>query len=161
MRLDKLAVTSQQAVVIAMGIASDHEAGATEPEHLLMALLESKEGNLSAIIERIGADSAAIEKQVAEKVEAAPKVSSGLAMAQPIPSNRFVKVIDEAVKAAGKLGDNFATTEHLLIALSDDKGDAGKILNLAGVTRKNIEKAYEDLRGDTREIGRASCRERV
>jgi ATP-dependent Clp protease ATP-binding subunit ClpB len=150
MRLDKLAVTSQQAMVAAMGIASDHEAGTTEPEHLLMALLENKEGNLGAIIERIGADPANIEKLVTEKVEAAPKVSSGLAMAQPMPSNRLMKVIDGAVKEAGKLGDNFATTEHLLIALSDDSGDAGKILTMAGVTHKNIEQAYEDLRGDTR-----------
>ena len=150
MRLDKLAVTSQQAVVIAMGIAAEHQAGATEPEHLLLALLEGREGNLKPIIERIGADPANLEKLVAEKIEAAPKVSGGLAMAQPIPSNRFSKVIDTAVKAAGKLGDSFATTEHLLIGLSEDTGEAGKILTMAGVTRKNIEKAYEDLRGDER-----------
>ena len=80
MRLDKLAVTSQQAVVIAMGIAAEHQAGATEPEHLLLALLEGREGNLKPIIERIGADPANLEKLVAEKIEAAPKVSGGLAM---------------------------------------------------------------------------------
>ena len=55
-----------------------------------------------------------------------------------------------SVKIAEKLGDTYATSEHLLIALSEDKGPAGKILTGAGVTRKNIEEAYDSLRGDTR-----------
>ncbi|NTU90134.1 MAG: ATP-dependent chaperone ClpB, partial [Actinobacteria bacterium] len=122
MRLDKLAVTSQEAVVVALGIASEYEAAAAEPEHLLKALLESKEHNLSSIIERIGADPAAIEKIITEKLVAAPKVAG--ATIQAVPSNRFVTVLDNAVKAAEKMGDSFATTEHLLIALADDKGDA-------------------------------------
>ena len=148
MRLDKLAVTSQEAVVVALGIASEYQAAAAEPEHLLKALLESKEHNLSSIIERIGADPAAIEKIITEKLESAPKVAG--ATIQAVPSNRFVSVLDNAVKAAEKMGDSFATTEHLLIALSDDKGDAGKTLTVAGVTRKRIEQAYDELRGDTR-----------
>ena len=63
---------------------------------------------------------------------------------------RLLKVMDNAVKIAEKLGDSYATSEHLLIALSEEKGTAGKILNDAGITRKNIEEAYEELRGDTR-----------
>ena len=67
-----------------------------------------------------------------------------------VPSPAFIKVMDNAVKIAEKLGDSYATSEHLLIALSEEKGTAGKILNDAGITRKNIEEAYEELRGDTR-----------
>ena len=61
-----------------------------------------------------------------------------------------MSLIDKAVKIAEKLGDSYATTEHLLIALAEDKGSAGRILNDQGITRKNIEEAYEELRGDTR-----------
>lgn len=68
----------------------------------------------------------------------------------PIPTQELIRVIDNAVKAAEKMGDAYATSEHLLIALTEDKGSAGKILNGAGVTRKNIEEAYDNLRGDTR-----------
>ncbi len=59
-------------------------------------------------------------------------------------------MIDNAVKVAEKLGDTYATSEHLLIALSQDKGAAGRLLTTAGITPKNIESAYEALRGDTR-----------
>ena len=58
--------------------------------------------------------------------------------------------MNNAEKIAGKLDDNYITTEHLLIALSEDKGQAGRILNDAGVTRETVEAAYQDLRGDTR-----------
>ena len=58
--------------------------------------------------------------------------------------------MDNAVKIAEKLGDSYATSEHLLIALSEDKGTAGRILKDEGINRKNIETAYESLRGDTR-----------
>jgi ATP-dependent Clp protease ATP-binding subunit ClpB len=71
-------------------------------------------------------------------------------MPMAAPSQAFLKILDNSVKIAEKLGDSFATSEHMLIALSEDKGAAGKILSAAGVTRKNIEAAYEALRGDTR-----------
>ena len=148
MRLDKLAVTAQEALQTAVTIAADAKAAAVEPEHLLKALLDSNEGNLNAIIERIGADPKAIEAAVTEEIERAPKVEGDVQTGNA--SQRTARVIDEAVKAAEKMGDSYATTEHLLIALSEDKGAAGKELNMAGVTRKRIEQVYEELRGDAR-----------
>ena len=147
MRLDKLALTSQQALQQAIIIASDAEASTVEPIHLLKALTEAGENNLSAIIKRIGAEPAQIKANVEAELAKMPKVSGVM---QVIPSQDLMKVLDAAVKAAEKLGDSYATSEHLLIALSEDKGAAGKILQMAGVTRKNIETAYESLRGDTR-----------
>ncbi len=147
MRLDKLALTAQQALQQAIIIASDAEASSVEPIHLLKALTEAGENNLNAIIKRIGADPAQIKASVDAEVAKMPKVSGQM---QVIPSQDLMKVLDGAVKAAEKLGDSYATSEHLLVALSEDKGPAGKILTMAGVTRKNIESAYEALRGDTR-----------
>ena len=79
-----------------------------------------------------------------------PKVSGNPMMMAGAPGPALMNLIDNAVKIAEKLGDSYATSEHLLIALSEDKGPAGKILGVAGVTRKNIEAAYDELRGDTR-----------
>ena len=146
MRLDKLAITAQEALQAAMGIAGEHDNPTVEPIHLLAALIDSNENNLEAIIKRIGADAAQLRTLVSDEVEKLPRTQGSMS----VPSNALLQVLDRAVKAAEKLGDSYATSEHVLIALSEDKGAAGRILSGQGVTRKNIEEAYEELRGDTR-----------
>ena len=148
MRLDKLALTAQEAFQSAMGVAGEADAAVIEPIHLLKALLDADENNLAAIIKRIGADPVWLSQNVADEIAKMPKQTGAAPMA--IPGQDLIKVIDNAVKIAEKLGDSYATSEHLLIALSEDKGAAGRILTTAGITRKNIEAAYESLRGDTR-----------
>jgi ATP-dependent Clp protease ATP-binding subunit ClpB len=150
MRLDKLAVSSQEAFQEAMGIASDLESATVEPEHLLKALLDSHEGNLNSIIERVGADAGALNAAITREIEGAPKVSGNAAFPMAVPSQRLLATINAAEKIASKMEDSFVTTEHLLIALADDKGAAGKALSVAGVTAKRLEQAYSDLRGSTR-----------
>ena len=148
MRLDKMAVTAQEALQASIGVATDAEAGSVEPVHLLKALLDSGERNLSSIIERVGADPRAIAGAVDEQISREPKVSgSGQQVGL---SNDFVKVVDAAEKLATKLGDSYVTSEHLLCALADDRSDAGRILKAAGVTSKRVQDAYNDLRGDER-----------
>ncbi len=150
--LNKLALTAQEALQQTLSIASDAQASQAEPIHMLKALLESKENNLSAIVKRIGADPAQMRANVDAHIKQMPKVSGSSAPfgMTGIPGQALMGVLDRAVKTAEKLGDSYATSEHLLIALSEDKGEAGRILNSSGVTRKNIEAAYEELRGDTR-----------
>ena len=150
MWIEKLAVTAQEAFKSAMDIASKHEAATTEPLHLLDAILSADENNLKAIITRIGADPAALKQRVDAEVEHQPKVSGQTFMGMVAPSREFDALMNNAEKIAGKLDDNYITTEHLLIALSEDKGQAGRILNDADVTRETVEAAYQDLRGDTR-----------
>ena len=150
MWIEKLAVTAQEAFKSAMDIASKHEAATTEPLHLLDAILSADENNLKAIITRIGADPAVLKQRVDAEVEHQPKVSGQTFMGMVAPSREFDALMNNAEKIAGKLDDNYITTEHLLIALSEDKGQAGRILNDAGVTRETVEAAYQDLRGDTR-----------
>ena len=148
MNLNKMAVTAQEALQSAIGIAADAQAGSVEPVHLLKALLDSGERNLSSIIEHVGADPAAITTQVNEQIAREPKVSgSGQQVGL---SNDFVKVIDAAEKFAGKMEDSYVTSEHLLCALADDRSDAGRILKAAKITAKRVQEAYKDLRGDER-----------
>ncbi|MBM6779412.1 ATP-dependent chaperone ClpB [Collinsella tanakaei] len=148
MRIDKLAVTSREALQTAMGIASDAQAGAVEPIHLLSALLTGGERNISVIIERIGADPAQLARATAEAIERQPKVSGdGAEMGL---SRDLVRTLERAEKRATKMQDNFVVTEHLLMALAEDKGAAGQVLKAAGVTPERIEEVYQELRGDDR-----------
>ena len=146
MRLDKWAVTAQEALQAALGIAGDVEASEVAPTHLLKALLDSNERNLRSILEKIGADPDAIATQVDQAISKAPKVSG----AQIGIGNDLLKVINEAEKLATKLGDSYVTSEHLLTALANDNTDAGRILRDTGVTAKRVEEVYNDLRGDER-----------
>ena len=148
MRIDKLAMTSREALQTAMSTAADAQAGAVEPIHLLSALLGAGERNISVIIERIGADPAQLARSTQDAVDRAPKVSGeGQQMGL---SNELVRVIEKAEKKATKMGDSFVVTEHLLMALAEDKGEAGRVLRDAGVTKERIEQVYEELRGDDR-----------
>ena len=146
MRLDKWAVTAQEALQAALGIAGDVEASEVAPTHLLKALLDSNERNLRSILEKIGADPDAIAAQVDQAISKAPKVSG----AQIGIGNDLLKVINEAEKLATKLGDSYVTSEHLLTALANDNTDAGRILRDADVTAKRVEEVYNELRGDER-----------
>ena len=146
MRLDKWAVTAQEALQAALGIAGDVEASEVAPTHLLKALLDSNERNLRSILEKIGADPDTIATQVDQAISKAPKVSG----AQIGIGNDLLKVINEAEKFATKLGDSYVTSEHLLTALANDNTDAGRILRDSGVTAKRVEEVYNELRGDER-----------
>ena len=148
MRFDKWAVTAQEALQASLSIAADAEAGEVKPIHLLKALLSSGERNLRAIIERVGADPAQVEAQVDDAIARAPHVTGD--MTQMSISNELTRVGDAAEKLASKMGDSYVTSEHLLCALADEKGDAGSALKGAGVTGKRIQEAFNDLRGDER-----------
>ena len=141
-------MTSREALQTAMSTAADAQAGAVEPIHLLSALLGAGERNISVIIERIGADPAQLARSTQDAIDHSPKVSGeGQQMGL---SNELVRVIEKAEKKATKMGDSFVVTEHLLMALAEDKGEAGRVLRDAGVTKERIEQVYEELRGDDR-----------
>ncbi len=148
MRLEKWAVTAQEALQSAIGIAGDASASQVEPIHVLKALLSSQERNLDSIIERIGADAKSIEAQVDQAIARAPRVSGD--NGQMTFSNDLNRVATAAEKLASKLDDAYVTSEHLLCALADDKSEAGSILKSAGVTAKRAQEVYENLRGDER-----------
>ena len=81
-----------------------------------------------------------------QAISRAPKVEG----AQQQLGRDLTRVLERAEKKAAKMGDNFVVTEHLLMSLAEDKGEAGRILADAGVTRERIEEVYTELRGDDR-----------
>lgn len=147
MRIDKLAVTSKEALQRAITLAADAHAAQVAPIHLLVAMLDGSERNLSVVIERIGADPAQLLREAQQILEQQPQVSDSSQMGI---SQELSHVVDEAQQLAAKMEDSFAVNEHLLMALAKDSSDAGKILRAAGVTRERVEQVYQDLRGDDR-----------
>ena len=85
MRLDKLAVTAQEAFQAAMGVAGDADTASVDTIHLLKALLDSGENNLSAIIKRVGADPDQLKANVETAIANGPKVTGGV-MGMPLPA---------------------------------------------------------------------------
>ena len=148
MRLDKLAISAQTALQNALSVASEAESATIEPIHLLKALIEGSENNFSAIIKRIGADPALLKANINEAIAAMPKQQGSAPL--PIPSSATLKTLDSAVALAEKMGDSYATSEHVLIALANDKTQAGKLLAMEGITQKTVQEAYENLRGSSR-----------
>lgn len=154
MRPEKLSASAAEAFQASMGVAGDAEAGIIEPLHLLAALLDASDNNIEAIIKRTGADPTALKAQTQQAIESKPKSHSSMPMTAP--GNDFMQVMNKAEKIADKMGDSYVTTEHLLIALASDKGDAGRLLTGAGVTAESLEAAYDKLRGDARVTDQSS-----
>ncbi len=146
MRLDKLALSTQEALQEASSLAAEAKAASVEPIHVLQALLQGKERNLQAILERTGAQLAELEQGLNEVLASQAQVQG----ATPQASAALLKLLQEAIDTAQKMDDSFATTEHLLIALANEKGAAGELMRKAGATKERITMAYEQLRGDER-----------
>lgn len=149
MNVNKLSVTAAEALQTALGIATDTEASACEPVHLLKALLVGEERNLTSIIEKVGADPLRLTHEADAAIASLPKVS-GESLSQMGLSRALDKVFNAAEKLASKLGDAYVTTEHLLCALAGEKSEASRILTDAGLTPERIENTYDELRGDER-----------
>ncbi len=148
MRLDRLTVKAQEALQAAYGIASDAEQQVIEPEHLLKALLDQAEGIVRPIVQKVGADPAAIGAEVEEAIARLPKVSgAGL---QVGVGPRLNTVLEQAFKAAEARKDVYVSTEHILIGMAEDSGDAGRALARAGISASRLTVALDELRGGAR-----------
>ncbi|MRS12042.1 MAG: ATP-dependent chaperone ClpB [Actinobacteria bacterium] len=150
MRLDKLTVKAQEALQAAQGIADDASSQVIEPEHLLKALLDAAEGIVRPIVQKVGADPDLVEAEVTTAIEAMPKVTGAGAGGPAGVGPRLNSVLGDAFKHAEKLKDAYVSTEHLLIAVADDRGEAGWILGKAGVSEKRLLESLEELRAGAR-----------
>ena len=144
MRLDKLTIKAQEALEAAQSIADAMSASAVEPGHLLKALLDQAEGIVRPILSKVGADPAMLDSALGEALAAAPKVSG--ANAQIGVGPRLNSVLSDAQRSADKMKDAYVSSEHLLVALAADKGEAGRILERAGASASRLTAAIEELR---------------
>src|SRR5258708_9171078 len=148
-RWEKLTVKSQQAVQQAQEHAAELGNPEIQPTHLLLALIEDREGVIPAVLGKIGVPTERLEDSLHQIEEKLPRVagSSG----QPGISQALNKVVDQAFKEAANFKDEYVSTEHLLLGASHQKGDAAREALVAlGATREAILQALTAVRGSQR-----------
>ncbi|MGH9524659.1 MAG: Clp protease N-terminal domain-containing protein, partial [Terriglobales bacterium] len=148
-RWDKFTVKAQEAVQRAQTLASERGNPELLPLHILAALLEDREGIVPPVLEKLGANAQAMLTQATQALDRLPKVSG--ASAQPNLSNAGQKVFDRAFKEADQFKDEYVSTEHLLLAMVDQKNDPAQLLlGSQGVDRDSLLKALTAVRGNQR-----------
>ena len=145
-RWDKMTIKAQEAIQRANDIAAEHGNPELQPVHLLLALIEDREGIVPPVLEKVGASVEAIASEARALIDRLPKVSGGGAT-QASLSAKASKVLESAFKEAERFKDEFVSTEHLLLAIADTKDDAAKLLAARGATRDAILKALTTIRG--------------
>ncbi len=149
MNFNKLTVKAQEAVAEAQNLARGAGNPEVTPEHLLLALVRQDGGIVSPILNKLGVPPGTIEAEVAAAVSKYSKV--GGASAEPMVSSSLRKVFDSAFSAATNFNDEYVSTEHFLLALSDVKeATAAQILRRHGVVPDAVLKALQSVRGTQR-----------
>lgn len=144
MRFDKYTIRGQEAIQEAIGVAEKNQNQQVEPEHLLVSMLEQKEGTLKPILGKIGANASQVLTETKAAIAKFPHVSGG----QQFFSSRINTIFQEAQKEAEKMHDEYISTEHLLLAMAGEKtGDSGRILRSNGITKEDLEKVISEMRG--------------
>jgi ATP-dependent Clp protease ATP-binding subunit ClpB len=145
MRFDKLTTKFQQALADAQSIAIGQDHQFIEPVHVLSALLAQEDGTSASLLSRAGVNVPRLRESLKAAISRLPKVEGHGGEVQI--SRELNGLLNLADKEAQKRGDQFIASELLLLALADDKGDAGRLLKEAGGVRKAIDQAIKAVRG--------------
>jgi ATP-dependent Clp protease ATP-binding subunit ClpB len=148
-RLDKLTQKAQEALQHCQAVAEQNGSQVIFPLHLLIALAEEKEGIVRPVLEKCGVHPDAIVTESRRMLAGVPKTSGmqpGVYLSQPLN-----EIFEHAFDEAGRFKDEFVSTEHLLLALAEQRGDpAGQLLDRAGATHDAILRALVGVRGSQR-----------
>jgi len=147
MRLDRFTLRAQEAVQTAIEQAERNQNQQVEPEHLLAAMLEQPEGIVRPILGKLSVNVAVVSNDIQAAIARFPRVQGG----QQYFSPRLSQIFTAAQKQAESMQDEFISTEHLLIAIAEEKdGEAGKILRQHGLNREDLTKVIAQMRGGSR-----------
>jgi ATP-dependent Clp protease ATP-binding subunit ClpB len=145
MRIDKLTTKFQQALADAQSLAVGQDNPFIEPVHLLLALLQQDDGTTASLLSRAGVNVPRLRESAKLAISRLPKVEGqGGEITLSRELNNLLNVTD---KEAQKRRDQFIASEMFLLALTEDKGEAGRLLKEQGGQRKSIEQAVETVRG--------------
>ena len=143
MRADKLTTAFQQALAEGQSLAVARDNPYIEPSHVLAAMLVQPDGP-KALLDRAGANTAALKTAMDTAIAALPNVQGGGAVQA---GRELVQLLQAADKEATKRGDQFIASEMFLLALADSKTDIGGIVRGHGLSRKALLAAVEAVRG--------------
>jgi len=145
--LDKFTNKSQEAIINAQIVAQDHGQQHIEALHVLASLLAQNESLIKPMLEKMNIDPKMIENRVIKNIEALPKVSISSSVGTVQGTSEVAMILERSKKEAGKMGDEYISTEHLLLALIGIKSKAQEILIAAGIGYDEILKILAKLRG--------------
>ena len=143
MRIDKFTVKAQEALQAAQALARRRDNQSVEPEHLAAALMEQQDGIVVPLLQKVGAEPSLVRSRIDEALAKQSKVEGG----ESYLAQRTLKLLDKAEDEAKSLKDEYVSTEHILLALTQDKGAAGEAFASSGVTRDRVLAVLKDLRG--------------
>jgi ATP-dependent Clp protease ATP-binding subunit ClpB len=147
MRLEKFTLRGQEAIQSAIEVAERNQNQQVEPEHVLFAMLEQPEGIVRPVLGKLDANVQVVLNDLQAAIGRFPRVQGG----QQYISPRLNGVFTAAQKQADKMQDEYISTEHLLLAIADEKdGGAGKILRQHGLNHEDLLKSIEQMRGGVR-----------
>src|SRR6266568_1399912 len=145
MRFDKLTTKFQQALADAQSIAAGQDQQFIEPLHLLVALLQQEDGSAASLLSRSGVNVPRLREAAKQAISRLPKVEGHGGEVQI--SRELNGLLNLTDKEAQKRGDQFIASELFLLALADDKGEAGRLLKENGGSKKAIDQAIKAVRG--------------
>src|SRR5215468_2639421 len=145
MRLDRLTTKFQQALADAQSLAIGTDNQFIDPAHLLVALLDQEDGATSALLGKVGVNVARLREGLKKALERLPKVEGHGGEVQI--GRELSNLLNLVDKEAQKRGDQYVASELFVLALTEDKGEVGRLLKEAGGTRKAIEQAIAAIRG--------------
>lgn len=150
MQFDKFTLKSQEAIEGARQLAATKGHQEIMPEHVFKIILEQKDGLLRPVIQKIGCDLSVISGGTDELLDKIPKVS-GAGFGQVHGSVRLGKVLDQALREADAMHDEYVSLEHLVLAmLAESNSDLAKMCAVNGISRDNFFKALVEIRGSHR-----------
>lgn len=150
MRFDKLTLKAQEIVQNSLKLAEDKGHQQIEPEHILKAILDQQDGVIPPLLAKIGVDRNQLLNSADSALEKIPRVS-GADHEQAYLSRRSKSILDKASSEAEQMKDEYVSLEHILLAIAaEGRGEAARILSLAGLGRDFILKALVDIRGGQR-----------
>ncbi|MDY6930550.1 MAG: ATP-dependent chaperone ClpB [Halobacteriota archaeon] len=147
MRLDKFTIKAQEAIQDAQAIADEYSHQQIDVEHLLMALVRQPEGIVVPMLQKIGVNVDQLMNSVENKLESIPQVH-GSGVGQAYISDRLSKVLDKSLNEAKSMKDEYVSTEHILLAISEDKDVS--VLREQGASKETILSALMNIRGQQR-----------
>ena len=147
MNYDNMTLKMQECIQDAASFAQQNDHSEIGSEHLLHALIEQKDGMILPIIENIGANSQGLSSQLKELLDGYPHVTGA---AQVTLSNEAQKVLAKAEKEMSSLKDDYLSTEHLFLSLSQSDGRTGELLRKNGITHEAILSALKSVRGNSK-----------
>ncbi|MDB5797464.1 MAG: clpB [Paucimonas sp.] len=145
MRVDKFTTKLQEALADAQSQAVGNDNQYIEPAHLLSALLMQEDGGARSLLQRAGVNIGGLQKELQSAIERLPKVSGTGGQVQL--GRDLLGLLNLADKEAQKHGDQFISSDMVLLALSEDKSDAGRAAREHGLTRKALDAAINAVRG--------------